>query len=474
MQRRCLVAALAAALTCALAPNAVAKQRAADRLDVYTVVTTADKLADFEAKGLDVAESEASGSGVTAQMIMTKDQVAHGPRRRRDGEAHARQGRQDGQAVRGGAGRQRLQRLALVRRAGRVPGSDVRDRAQQPRGHQAREARHDAQRPRDPCAQGDPGRPRTSRRQPSRGALQRDAARPRVDRGRDGSPPDVPLRQRLAQRQADQGAAQVDRGVVRPGHEPGRLPVLVRRRAAVAQEPARQRRRQPDDDLRRRRPEPQLPRALQLRQRGLVLDPLEPDLPRSRPAARRRRRRRCRACSRGSPFSFQVNYHSAGEWLLYPEGWQVGSPTADDPIYFALSGNLDRPAIEGYHPGLSSDVLYVTNGEANDYSHNVGKTLAWTPELAEGCDGCGFVFPDDEALVQAEFERNLPFAESVANSAKDPDDPKSSLGHRDQAVLHPQRRPVQGGRPGRELRVPVLLRRSAAGAGAGQARARPR
>jgi len=28
-------------------------------------------------------------------------------------------------------------------------------------------------------------------------------------------------------------------------------------------------------------------------------------------------------------FSFQINYHSAGEWLLYPEGWQIGSPTAD-------------------------------------------------------------------------------------------------------------------------------------------------
>ena len=142
-------------------------------------------------------------------------------------------------------------------------------------------------------------------------------------------------------------------------------------------------------------------------------------------------------------FEFNVNYHSNGRWLLYPEGWQVSSPTADDPIYFALSGNLDRPAIEGFHPGLSSDVLYVTNGEANDFMHKRGGALAWTPELSPGCPSCGFVFPDDEALVQEEFERNLPFAESVANSAADPDDPKSSLGHQDQAVLHPQRRPVQ-------------------------------
>ena len=68
-------------------------------------------------------------------------------------------------------------------------------------------------------------------------------------------------------------------------------------------------------------------------------------------------------------FVFQVNYHSNGQWLLYPEGWQIGTPTADDPIYYAMSGNLDKPAIEGFHPGLSSDVLYVTNGETTDYAH---------------------------------------------------------------------------------------------------------
>jgi hypothetical protein len=127
-------------------------------------------------------------------------------------------------------------------------------------------------------------------------------------------------------------------------------------------------------------------------------------------------------------FAFQVNYHSNGQWLLYAEGWQIGTPTADDPIYYAMSGNLDEPAIEDFHPGLSSDVLYVTNGETTDYAHASTGALAWTPELSEGCDGCGFVFPDDEALVQAEFERNLPFAQSVAQSALDPDDPVSVLG----------------------------------------------
>ncbi len=127
-------------------------------------------------------------------------------------------------------------------------------------------------------------------------------------------------------------------------------------------------------------------------------------------------------------FAFQVNYHSNGQWLLYAEGWQTATPTADDPIYYAMSGNLDEPAIEGFHPGLSSDVLYVTNGETTDYAHAETGTLGWTPELSAGCPGCGFVFPDDDALVQQEFERNLPFARSVAQSAGDPENPVSVLG----------------------------------------------
>ena len=150
-------------------------------------------------------------------------------------------------------------------------------------------------------------------------------------------------------------------------------------------------------------------------------------------------------------FAFQVNYHSNGQWLLYAEGWQIGTPTADDPIYYALSGNLDDPAIADFHPGLSSDVLYVTNGETTDYAHAQTGALAWTPELSEGCPGCGFVFPDDEALVQAEFERNLPFAESVANSAADPDDPKTVTGITTKPFYVDSDDPYKRGIPGVQL-----------------------
>ncbi|HEX5087658.1 MAG TPA: M14 family zinc carboxypeptidase [Nocardioides sp.] len=150
-------------------------------------------------------------------------------------------------------------------------------------------------------------------------------------------------------------------------------------------------------------------------------------------------------------FKFQVNYHSNGQWLLYAEGWQTSTPTADDPIYYAMSGNLDNPAIAEFHPGLSSDVLYVTNGETTDYAHAKDGTLAWTPELSAGCDGCSFVFPDDEALVQAEFERNLPFAMSVARSAADPDDPKTVTGITTKPFYIDSEDPYKRSNPGTQL-----------------------
>ena len=150
-------------------------------------------------------------------------------------------------------------------------------------------------------------------------------------------------------------------------------------------------------------------------------------------------------------FKFMVNYHSNGQWLLYNDGWQIGTPTADDPIYYALSGNLDKPAIEGFHPGLSSDVLYVTNGEIDGYAQEKDGTLAWTPELSPGCDGCGFVFPDDEALVEAEFQRNLPFARSVADSAVTPDDPQTVTGIKTKPFYVDSEDAYKSGIPGVQL-----------------------
>jgi murein tripeptide amidase MpaA len=141
---------------------------------------------------------------------------------------------------------------------------------------------------------------------------------------------------------------------------------------------------------------------------------------------------------------FQSNLHSHGQWLLYPQGWQTGTLDADNPIYAALGGTDANPAIAGFDPGQSADTLYVTNGETTDYADTHGGTVAYTPELSEGAPGAGFVFPDDEALIQAEFERMLPFHLGLARSAVDPDDPVSPVGievkpfYLDQDEIDPQ------------------------------------
>jgi len=93
---------------------------------------------------------------------------------------------------------------------------------------------------------------------------------------------------------------------------------------------------------------------------------------------------------------FQSNLHSFGQWLLYPQGWQVGTLDADYPIYVATGGTDDQEtggpvddktddsAIPGFNPGQSADTLYVTNGETTDYADVHDGTIAFTPELGEG------------------------------------------------------------------------------------------
>lgn len=125
---------------------------------------------------------------------------------------------------------------------------------------------------------------------------------------------------------------------------------------------------------------------------------------------------------------FQSNLHSFGNWILYPQGWQVGTLDADNPIYVAMAGTDANPAIPGFDPGQSADTLYVTNGETNAYADGRSGTVAFTPELGEGIPGAGFVFPDDEQLIQTEFVKALPFHLGLARSAVDPDDPVSPVG----------------------------------------------
>jgi hypothetical protein len=138
---------------------------------------------------------------------------------------------------------------------------------------------------------------------------------------------------------------------------------------------------------------------------------------------------------------FQLDYHSFAKLILWPEGWQVETPSTDTPIFRALAGDSDHPAVPGYDPEVSAQ-LYTTNGDITDDSYHAFRILPYTVELdggegepVGGTDGSdpnltpgGFVFQDSEAAVQAVFAKNLPFALDLARAATDPDDPLSYQG----------------------------------------------
>ena len=140
--------------------------------------------------------------------------------------------------------------------------------------------------------------------------------------------------------------------------------------------------------------------------------------------------------------SFQIDYHSFAQLILYPEGWQVETPSTDTPLMASLAGDDDHPAVAGFDPDVSAE-LYTTNGDVTDDTYKAFNTLAYTVELdggtgpaVGGTDGTdpaytpnGFAFQDSEADIQAQFEKNLAFALDLSRSAKDPANFSSHLGN---------------------------------------------
>jgi hypothetical protein len=73
-------------------------------------------------------------------------------------------------------------------------------------------------------------------------------------------------------------------------------------------------------------------------------------------------------------FEFILSYHTYSDLILYPWGWQVRTPSLDDPIFVAQAGTDDNPGVfdsligQGYDPGVGAD-LYTTNGEFTDWAY---------------------------------------------------------------------------------------------------------
>ena len=76
-----------------------------------------------------------------------------------------------------------------------------------------------------------------------------------------------------------------------------------------------------------------------------------------------------------------VNYHSAAELLLYGVGWQVATPSPDDQLGIALTGDDAHPAVPGYDPDIAAE-LYTTNGEVDSYLQETYGSFGFTPEMS--------------------------------------------------------------------------------------------
>ena len=127
-------------------------------------------------------------------------------------------------------------------------------------------------------------------------------------------------------------------------------------------------------------------------------------------------------------FEFQVNWHSNGQWLLYAEGWQIAHAHGGRPDLLRPVRQPRRAGDPGLPPGSQLRRPLRHQRRDDRLRARRHRRAGVDARAVGGLPDCGFVFPDDDALVQEEFERNLPFALSVAKSAQDPDDPESVLG----------------------------------------------
>ena len=444
-------------------------------LQMYEATVTGEQFAELQASGFDVVDPEptARRRGRGTRALARRARCGREPRDR--ARALPQRGRAHRPSARPRPGRRRVHRLARLRRHRRHPPVPLRLRRRPPPDREAGRDRDHAAGPRDHRGADHRVEPRPppGRQAPPRRALPRQArgplpghhARARVDLDRGHPAADGVLRRQLADRAQ---AAPRARALVPAGRQPRRLPVHVRPRAPLAQEPARQRRRRPDHQPRRRRHQPQLPRALALRRRGVEHRDLLRDLPRHRAGLGARDPGEHRASSRRSIRCWRDSYHSYGPLLLYPEGWQVQTPGPRPPGLPGAHRATTRTR-RSRAPTPTSRPSSTPPTASSPTGPTTRRTCSPGPRSSsEGCDGCGFVFPDDEALVQHEFEINLPFAIDMARSAADPARPKSHLGNTTEPFYLElvSDDPTLRQQPARRLPLRRLLRRPAAGRGA--------
>ncbi|MEN8207727.1 MAG: M14 family metallopeptidase, partial [Candidatus Fermentibacteria bacterium] len=80
-----------------------------------------------------------------------------------------------------------------------------------------------------------------------------------------------------------------------------------------------------------------------------------------------------------------MNYHSYGQWLIYPYGYENNTYTPDQSTFLEWSAVMT--AQNGYFPGTAPECLYTVNGEQNDWMYGGNGEqgiMSFTPEVGTG------------------------------------------------------------------------------------------
>tara|TARA_B100000029_G_scaffold508008_1_gene593897 strand:+ start:1826 stop:4138 length:2313 start_codon:yes stop_codon:yes gene_type:complete len=86
-------------------------------------------------------------------------------------------------------------------------------------------------------------------------------------------------------------------------------------------------------------------------------------------------------------FSIAFNYHSYGNLLIYPFGYEEENQAPQEDLDIFVEFGEDMTQFNNYALGSGPDLLYTVNGEACDWMYGVHDVFAYTPEIGNNGDG---------------------------------------------------------------------------------------
>jgi hypothetical protein len=123
-----------------------------------------------------------------------------------------------------------------------------------------------------------------------------------------------------------------------------------------------------------------------------------------------------RALADSSKFILALNYHSYGNYFIYPWGYD-NIYTPDQLVFKSIADSVS--VLNGFIGGTSWEVLYLTNGDSDDWMYGEqnekNKIFAFTPEVGDQFDG---FWPDPSrisTLCEQQLQPNLFIASLAGN-----------------------------------------------------------